>query len=133
MSSKEKRGGGPSVTQHSGKEPSFNTRKTSTNASGKSWKNADLAKGGDAHMFGSQQAETNKKPGITGKRDSSGPGQKFAEGGRKGMHAFDGALPAVAGRVAQPTMKQSPKAQVPGVRMPDWFRSSDRHPSRKGG
>lgn len=60
----------------------------------------EFAKGGKTHMFGEQEAGertgADKSP-STGKPDSSGPGEKFAEGGKGKMFGFSGALPAQAG------------------------------------
>ena len=59
-----------------------------------------FAKGGKTHMFGEQEAgsrESADKSPSTGKPDSSGPGEKFAEGGKGKMFGFTGALPATAG------------------------------------
>jgi len=62
--------------------------------------NVEFAKGGDTHMFGEQEAGSrtgaDKSP-STGKPDSSGPGDKFAEGGKTKMFGFTGALPARSG------------------------------------
>lgn len=62
--------------------------------------NVEFAKGGKTHMFGEQEAGerdgADKSP-STGKPDSSGPGQKFAEGGSTKMFGFSGALPAQSG------------------------------------
>jgi hypothetical protein len=62
--------------------------------------NVEFAKGGDTPMFGEQEAGArtgaDKSP-STGKPDSSGPGEKFAEGGKGKMFGFAGALPATAG------------------------------------
>lgn len=59
--------------------------------------NVEFAKGGDTPMFGEQEAgsrtSADKSP-STGKPDSSGPGEKFAEGGKTKMFGFSGALPA---------------------------------------
>ena len=62
--------------------------------------NVEFAKGGNTPMFGEQEAgsrtSADKSP-STGKPDSSGPGEKFAEGGKGKMFGFSGALPAQAG------------------------------------
>ena len=56
-----------------------------------------FAKGGNTKMFGEQEAgsrtSADKGP-STGKPDSSGPGEKFAEGGKGKMFGFQGSLPA---------------------------------------
>jgi hypothetical protein len=44
-------------------------------------RNVKLAVGGRGRMFKEQEAETPKKPGITGKRDAHGPGKQTALGG----------------------------------------------------
>jgi hypothetical protein len=60
----------------------------------------DFAKGGDTPMFGEQEAgsrtSADKSP-STGKPDSSGPGEKFAEGGTNKMFGYAGSQPATAG------------------------------------
>ena len=65
-----------------------------------STKNTEFAKGGDTHMFGEQVAGertgADKSP-STGKPDSSGPGDKFAQGGSNKMFGFAGSQPARAG------------------------------------
>ena len=56
-----------------------------------------FAEGGDTHMFGKQEAGSRTaadKGPSTGKPDSSGPGEKFAEGGKGKLFGFTGALPA---------------------------------------
>src|SRR5208282_2911410 len=62
--------------------------------------NVEFAKGGTTKMFGEQEAgsrtSADKSP-SSGKPDSSGPGEKFAEGGKGKMFGFTGALPATAG------------------------------------
>ncbi len=93
-----KRGAGPSVTQNDGRKPSFNTKRTSVEASGSLHKNTDLAKGGRSKMF-SQQVAGTKAPGRSGKPDSSGPGEKFAAGGIRPT-AFTGAMPAMPGHTS---------------------------------
>lgn len=62
--------------------------------------NAEFAKGGSTHMFGEQEAgsrTSEDKSPSTGKPDSSGPGAKFAEGGKGKMFGFEGAVPAREG------------------------------------
>jgi hypothetical protein len=86
------RGAGPSVSQVPGHKPII-SKKTSFEATGKTRDNADLAKGGKGKMFGEQQAGT-KKPNVSGKPDTKGPGKKFAEGGDRPT-GFNGALPAL--------------------------------------
>jgi hypothetical protein len=95
----EGRARGPSVAMadggssghSSGTKPSTSTEKT---------KNVEFAEGGTTHMFGEQEAGertgADKSP-STGKPDSSGPGEKFASGGKGKMFGFAGALPATAG------------------------------------
>ena len=66
--------------------------------------NVEFAKGGSKnHMFGEQEAGprdgADKSP-STGKPDSSGPGEKFAEGGKGKMFGFAGAQPAEAGKTS---------------------------------
>jgi hypothetical protein len=56
-----------------------------------------FAEGGDTHMFGKQQAgsrTSGDKGPSTGKPDDSGPGEKFAQGGKGKMFGFQGSLPA---------------------------------------
>jgi hypothetical protein len=59
--------------------------------------NTTFAKGGTTKMFGEQEAgsrtSADKSP-STGKPDSSGPGEKFAEGGKGKMFGYQGSLPA---------------------------------------
>ena len=60
-------------------------------------KAATFAEGGhDNHMFGEQNANE-KKPGITGKVDTDGPGDKFASGGSTKMFGYQGSVPARSG------------------------------------
>jgi hypothetical protein len=62
--------------------------------------NVEFAKGGDTPMFGEQEAGSrmhDDKSPSTGKPDSSGPGEKFAEGGSGKMFAFNPSVPAQAG------------------------------------
>lgn len=91
---------GPSVTMADGGGAGFSSgTKTSADATEKT-RNASFAEGGDAHMFGEQEAGSrtgDDKSPSTGKPDSSGPGQKFAEGGKGKMFGFAGSLPATAG------------------------------------
>jgi hypothetical protein len=62
--------------------------------------NVDFAEGGDTHMFGEQEAGprtgADKSP-STGKPDSSGPGDKFAMGGKDKMFGFNPAVTAQSG------------------------------------
>ena len=63
-------------------------------------KNVEFAKGGDTPMFGEQVAGSRTaadKSASTGKPDSSGPGEKYAEGGKTKMFGFAGSQPARAG------------------------------------
>jgi len=60
----------------------------------------EFAKGGNTPMFGEQEAGSRKgedKSPSTGKPDSSGPGEKFAEGGKNKMFGFAGSQPARSG------------------------------------
>lgn len=62
--------------------------------------NVEFAQGGDTPMFGEQEAGSRKGPDkspSTGKPDSSGPGEKFAEGGTDKMHPYTPAKRATAG------------------------------------
>ncbi len=62
--------------------------------------NVEFAKGGDTPMFGEQEAGSRKgsdKSPSTGKPDSSGPGEKFAEGGATKMFSYQGSVLATAG------------------------------------
>jgi hypothetical protein len=81
------------------KTPKFTNHKTTNRAV--------FSKGGSGHMF-DQQAAAPKRPGITGKSDSRGPGKPVASGGdaRKSPASPPGAKVAVAGRtspIKQPT------------------------------
>lgn len=62
--------------------------------------NTEFAKGGTTKMFGEQEAgsrvSADKSP-STGKPDSSGPGEKYAEGGKGKMFGFNPAVTAQAG------------------------------------
>lgn len=62
--------------------------------------NATFAEGGNTPMFGEQEAGprdgADKSP-STGKPDSSGPGEKFAEGGSGKMFPYNPAKRATAG------------------------------------
>lgn len=62
--------------------------------------NATFAEGGDTPMFGEQEAGSRKgadKSPSTGKPDSSGPGEKFAEGGPGKMFGYNPSKRATAG------------------------------------
>jgi hypothetical protein len=62
--------------------------------------NVEFAKGGDTPMFGIQEAGARNGPDkspSTGKPDSHGPGDKFAEGGSGKMFGFNPSVPAQAG------------------------------------
>jgi hypothetical protein len=64
-------------------------------------RNVKLAVGGKTRMFGEQEAETPKRPGITGKVDSRGPGRATALGGYGtpgGKSKIGAAAPAEPGR-----------------------------------
>lgn len=73
---------------------------TSSVSRNESTHNTEFAKGGNTPMFGKQVAGArdgaDKSP-STGKPDSSGPGEKFAEGGKNKMFGFSGAQPAQSG------------------------------------
>lgn len=57
----------------------------------------EFAEGGHKnHMFGEQEAD-DAQPGFTEKKDSKGPGEKFASGGSTKMFGFEGSKPATAG------------------------------------
>jgi hypothetical protein len=91
---------GPDVTAHSGGSAAFSSgKKTSADATEQTH-NVAYAEGGDTKMFGEQEAGSRTsadKSKSTGKPDSSGPGEKFASGGKGKMFGFTGALPATAG------------------------------------
>ena len=62
--------------------------------------NVEFAKGGDTKMFGEQEAGSRTGPdksASTGKPDSSGPGEKFAAGGKGKMFGFVPAKEAQSG------------------------------------
>jgi hypothetical protein len=93
---------GPSVSEVDGHDGRGGKGDAGASATEKTH-NATFAEGGDTHMFGEQEAgsrtSADKSP-STGKPDSSGPGEKFAEGGKGKMFGFAGAVPATAGITA---------------------------------
>lgn len=58
---------------------------------------ADFAKGGNAHMFGEQQAEP-MKSGQTGDPGATGKGAEFAKGGSGKMFGYAGVQSARSGQ-----------------------------------
>lgn len=66
-------------------------------------KDTTFAEGGDTHMFGEQNADTQKSAGTahdTGSDQSAGPGDKFACGGSGHMFGYQGSVPATAGKTS---------------------------------
>ena len=107
MADKWEKGGDGSDNVKSGpgsKSGATGTPKVSAGGAGASatekTHNVEFAKGGNTPMFGEQEAASrtgaDKSP-STGKPDSSGPGEKFAQGGSGKMFGFSGALPAQSG------------------------------------
>lgn len=64
----------------------------------KTEKNADFAKGGKTHMFGSQDAGPQEE-GETA-HDTEGDGGKFAKGGSTKMFGYAGSQAAEAGKTS---------------------------------